>query len=163
MIRPARSVDAPELVSILRERHTETRYAGNVEIDDRVAKRLFAHAVQRHEGTTEGAMYLMVAERNERIEAFILANLVRVYIVGDKLASSDIFLLSRKDSGARHFPALIDGYIAWASGNPRVFEIGLGWSDAIPGNEGVKRAFERRGFAQRATTYLRRNGSKGNV
>lgn len=154
MIRPAKSSDAFDIVAIIEERYPETRYAGEVAIDARLARQVMAQAVQRHGGTTEGATFLMVSENGEGvIEAFVLGGLQRVYMIGDKLAASDYFLMSRKGSDPRAMQALVDAYVGWAIDNPRVYEIGLSWSDAIPGTSAMNAVIERRGFELCGTTY----------
>lgn len=153
--RPARSVDAFALVEILQERHAETRYAGCVAIDEMIARKVFAHAAQRHGGHFEGATFLMVAESDARIEAFMLGELTRIYMVGDRLAASDLFLIGRKDCDPRALPALVDRYIAWAEASPKVHEITLSWSDAVPGHEAVCALYERKGFTPCQRGYRR--------
>lgn len=155
MIRAAKSTDAFALVNILKERFPETRYAGRCAIDELVARRMFAQAAQRNGGTTEGATFLMVSERNGEIEAFIMGALSRIYNVFDALAASDIFLIGRKDCDPRAMNRLIDQYLAWADGNPKVLEVSLSWADSIPGNETIMAAYGRRGFALCAQTFRR--------
>lgn len=157
MIRPAKSSDAFAIVEIIEERYPETRYAGKVSIDAKAARQIMAQAVQRHGGTTEGATFLMVSEREEVIEAFVLGGLQRVYMIGDKLAASDYFLMGRKDCDPRAMNGLIDAYLEWALGNPRVYEVGLSWSDAVPGTSAMNAVIERRGFAMCGTTYRMAN------
>lgn len=154
MIRPAKSSDAFAIVAIIEDRYPETRYAGKVAIDARLARQIMAQAVQRHGGTTEGSTFLMVSENGEEvIEAFVLGGLQRVYMIGDKLAASDYFLMGKKGCDPRAMQRLIDAYLEWAGSNPRVYEIGLSWSDAIPGTDAMNAVFERRGFELCGTTY----------
>lgn len=153
--RPARAIDAPALVDILVERHPDTRYAGAVGIDEPVARKLFAAAVQRHGGAHDGATFLMVAEDRKGIAGFMLASLSRVYMVGDMLASCDHYLIGRKDCPPRVLTRLFDAYFEWAEGNPKVYEVGASWADTIPGGEGFADFFERRGFSLIGQTFSR--------
>ncbi len=153
--RPARSVDAFALVEILQERHPETRYADTVAIDEVVARKVFAHAAQRHGGQHEGATFLQVAESDERIEAFMLGELTRIYMVGDKLCATDLLLIGRKDCDPRALTPLVDAFLAWAEASPKVHEITLSWSDAVPGSEGVCALYERKGFTLCQRGYRR--------
>lgn len=156
MIRPAKSVDAFAIVDVIVERHPETPYA-DVPIDEREARRLMAQSAQRHGGTNEGATFLMVNERADGVvDAFMLGILSRVYHIGTMLAASDVYLLGRRDADPRALVRLFDAYIAWAESNPRVFEIGASWADAISGNEIVTKLYERRGFELCSQTYRRR-------
>ena len=155
MIRPAKSIDAFALVDILKERYPEMRYAGQVAIDEVAARRLFAQAVQRHGGTTEGATFLMVSEREGVIDAFMLGMLSRVYMIGDMLSASDVFLIGKRGCDPRAVTGLIDRYLEWADGNPRVYEVGLSHADTIPGSERIIDVFKRRGLTLCATTYRR--------
>lgn len=155
MIRPGKAADAFGIVDVLQERHAETRYAVDVPIDPQAARKLFAQAAQRHGGQHEGSTFLMVSEANGEIEAFMLGQLSRVYMIGEKLCASDCFLIGRKRARPRILLQLLDRYIAWAEGNPKVYEIGLSWADSIPGNEGIIDVYERRGFELCARTFRR--------
>jgi len=149
-IRPARSIDAPILADILQERFDETRYVGVCNIEPVLARRLFAQGAQRHGGTNDGATFLMVAEHDGEVVAFLLGALARIYLVGDRLGASDQFLLSRNKVpagvAARATMRLLDAYIDWADNNPKVCEIALSWADTLPDTEGITRLFEKRGF-----------------
>lgn len=154
MIRPAKSTDAFAIVDVIEERYPETRYAGFVSIEPKVARSLMAQAVQRHGGTTEGSTFLMVSENGEGvIEAFVLGSLARVYMIGDKLAAADNFLMARKGADPRAMNQLIDAYLEWARSNPKVYEISLSWSDAFEGASAMNAVIERRGFELCAATY----------
>ena len=155
MIRPGTSTDAFALVGILKERMPDTRYAGHCSIDELAARRMFAQAAQRHGGTTDGSFFLMVNERDDEIDAFVLGSLGRIYFVFDKLGASDLFLLGRRSASPRVLMRLFDAYVEWAENNPRVYEIGASWADTIPGNDGIIAAFGRRGFQLCSQTFRR--------
>lgn len=155
MIRPAKSSDAFALTDLLLARHQDTRYAGAVGIDAAIARKTFAYAAQRHGGTHDGAMFLAVDEDAKRIRAFVMGSLSRVYLVGDKLASSDQFLLGRKGCPERVLVRLFDAYVEWAASNPNVYEIGASWADTIPGSKGFAKLYARRGFTLIGETYSR--------
>lgn len=155
MIRPAKAADAFALADLLQARHKDTRYHGEVAIDAAIARKLFAFSAQRHGGTNDGATFLLVDEDAKGIRAFILAGLSRVYLVGDKLASCDQFLLGRKGCPERVLVRLFDEYVAWAAANPRVYEIGASWANTIPGSESFAKVFARRGFSRIGETWGR--------
>ena len=146
-LRPARFTDAPMLAQILAERQADSRYAGVVEVDEPYARKLIAAAIGRHGGTTEGATFVMVAaDENDVPRAFVLGALSRIYGVGNKLGASDTYLVGRKDVSAFVLDQLFDAYFAWADANPRVYEIGGSWSNAIPGSRRFAASFRRRGM-----------------
>lgn len=156
MIRPGKSTDAFALADLLIERHPDTRYAGKVDIVPEVARKMFAAAAQRHGGTNDGATFLMVhTDTHDIIDAFILGGLQRVYGIGDMLAACDIYLIGRKNCDPRAMRELISSYVAWAEDNPKVHEIGLSWSDTIPGNEAIMEYYMRSGFEQCSITFRR--------
>ena len=154
-IRAANSVDAPALVAILVDAQARSRFAGLVGVDEPFARKLLAHSIHRHGGTTEGASFVEVAESKGRIEAFIFGHLSRVYLIGDKLCAQDGFLVGYKDTDPRALPLLLDDYIAWASGNPRVFEINASFTDALPGAERFDAVYLRKGFTRCGAIYRR--------
>jgi hypothetical protein len=159
-IRPARSFDALAIVDIMCARLPDSRYAHVAEIDVQLARRIFAQAAQRHGGTNDGAMFLMVAvDETDAVEAFILGSIGRLYGICKELVASDDLLLGREDCNPRALVPLFRSYIAWAEANPRVIEIGASWSDTIPGNEGITALFERSGFALCGKVYRRDAGA----
>lgn len=146
-LRAARFADAPELAKILAERQEDSRYAGEVEVDQPYARKLIANAIGRHGGTTDGGCFVMVAaDDDDRAQAFVLGTLGRIYNVGTKLGASDMFLIGRKSVSAFVLDQLFDAYFEWADTNPRVYEIGASWSDVVPGSKRFAASFRRRGF-----------------
>ena len=133
MIRPGKAVDAPVLAQLLSETCDVSRYAGAVSVDISIARKLFAQAAMKHGFSHEGGMLLMVNEDvNGEIDMFILGALSRIYVVCDMLAASDLFLIARPGSkpNPRAMTALVDAYLEWADNTPKVYEVGLSWSDA---------------------------------
>jgi hypothetical protein len=153
-LRAARFADAPELAKILAERQEDSRYAGEVEVDQPYARKMLAGAIGRHGGTTEGGCFVMVAvDADDCPQAFVLGSLERVYGVGNKLAASPNYQVGRKGVSAFVLDRLFDAYVAWADANPRVYEIGASWSNALPGSERFAAAFKRRGFEKIVEVY----------
>jgi hypothetical protein len=157
-IRAARSIDAPAIAELVAARVPDTCYAGRDEVDVPYARKIFAYAAQRHGGTNDGAMFLMVAEDDAgEIAGFVMGTLGRVYGVGKKLCATDNYLLGRKDCPARVLRNLFELYVGWASGNRRVVEVGASFSDALPGSEGWAPVFKRMGFDPCAQSFRRIN------
>lgn len=154
IVRHAKSADAMQLADIVLERAPDTRFA-HIPVDRVRTSRMFAQAAQRSGGTHEGAAFLMVAEEDGQIQAFMLGTLSRIYMVFDGLAAQDVMLLGRRGVGARVLLDLFDHYVMWAAINPNVHEIGASWADTLPGSKGFCAAYERRGFELCAKTYRR--------
>ena len=150
ILRRAQSIEAPELVKIIVERHADSRYASLCGVDEVVARKIMAHAIHRHGGTNEGASFVEVAvdEATGQVDAFILGSLSRVYGFGDKLASSDDLLIGRKHVSPFVLDRLFARYMNWAMSNPKVVEIGGTWNLSIEGAERFGAVFERRGFTK---------------
>lgn len=153
--RAGRATDAPALVAIIKERLPEMRYAGLSEVHDDVARKLFAQAAFRHGGTNDGGCWLEVAESERGIEAFILGTLSRVYHIGTRLCAQDMFIIGRSDCPPRALDRLIEGYVGWASENPRVIDINISWSDALPDGHRFGAVFRRKGFVLCGENYRR--------
>ena len=148
-LRRANSVEAPKLVDILVEQHAHSRYADVCKIDEQIARKLLAAAIHRHGGKNEGATFVMVAvDDGDEPVAFIFGSLVRIYMIGDRLAASDNFLIGRKGVSGMVLNQLFSAYVSWALDNPKVAEIGGSWSTAIEGSEGFSGILERRGFTK---------------
>lgn len=155
LIRRAVPAEAPILTQLLVERHADTRYAGYVAIEQPLARKLIANAIHRHGGTHDGATFVMVAEGDDGIDAFVMGVLNRVYHVGTMLAAQDVFLIGRKECSPRALNGLMDAYIEWGLSNPRVFEVMASWIDTIPGAERMDAAYRRKGFTKCGAIYRR--------
>ena len=155
MLRAARHADTLAIVDILVEGCARSRYAGFVNVDEPYARKLISSIIQRHGGAHDGAGFVMVSERDGRIEAFVAGQLDRVYSIGDMLCAQDCFLLGTKDCPPRVLVALFDKYLSWAAANPKVYEIGASLNDAIPGSENFEDIYLRRGFVECAHTFRR--------
>ncbi len=158
MIRAGKAVDAPVLAELVSAACAVSRYAGAVNVDMAIARKLFAQAAMKHGFSHEGGMFLMVNETDDgEIDMFILGALSRIYVVGDMLAASDQFLIARPGSkpNPRAMMVLVDAYLAWADSNPKVHEIGLSWSDTLPGSDRMASLFARRGFQRCGETWRR--------
>lgn len=151
--RAGRATDAPELAELVTTRLPDTRFKGLTEVHPDVARKLFAQAAFRHGHTKDGATWLQVAESERGIEAFILAGLSRIYLVGTKLCAQDMFLLGRKDCSPLALDHLIAGYVDWASGCPDVVDIHLSWSDALDTGSRFGSVFQRKGFVLCGENY----------
>lgn len=154
-VRAALSIDAPALVEILVERHPDTRFAGIAGVDQPYARRLLAGAIHRHGHTNEGGCWVEVAEKAGRIEAFIFGALSRAYLVGDRLVAQDCLLVGRLGADPRALPLLLDGYVGWATGNPRVIETQLSHTDILPNSRRFAPVYTRRGFIPCGNIYRR--------
>lgn len=161
LLRPATMAEAPILTQILVDRLPDTRYHGHVKIEQPLARKMLANAVHRHNGTTDGATFVMVAEGDEGIDAFVFGVLNRVYHVGDMLCAQDVFLIGRKDCDPRALSGLLAAYMDWGLSNPRVFEVFASWIDTIPGAERMGAAYRRKGFTKCGEIWRRTPATEG--
>lgn len=154
LLRAANSVEAPRLVEILVEGHARSRYADHCQIDEPLARKILAHAIHKHGGTTDGASFVNVAEDSDGIvQAFIFGSLGRIYGVGDKLCSCDNYLIGTPDVNPFVLDGLFKNYVDWARDNPKVIEVGGSWANTIPGSDRFAIAMQRRGFFKIGETF----------
>lgn len=159
-LRPARMADTLEIVDIIVERHKDSRYAGVVEVDEPLARKVVSGQIQRHGGTNAGGTFVMVAEDDEgKIAAFIMASLSPIYGIGDKLAACDDMILCTTACPAFWLVCLFAAYVAWADDNPKVIEVGAMHNDAFDGSEQFAGVFKRHGMRSAGTLYLRSSPS----
>lgn len=144
MIRDAIFVDIPPLMALLRSSHERSKYAGRVKLVEKAMEQLLVGLVagQRQHGPQSS--FIQVVEHDEKIVGFMAGSLNRVYNIGDKLCAADLFLVN-EGKNLKDTLALIDGYIKWAKSNPKVIEIGLSWSDALPNAEDIANIYRRKG------------------
>lgn len=144
MIRAARHTDLKALEKLIRQQHAESNLAGRVGISDKALEALllslFAGQMQR----SVGATLVMVALRDGKVTGFIAGSLQRLYQIGDKLEANDVFFVNT-GSPADAF-AMVNAYLEWATGNRKVLEVRMGWTDSIPGAERIVSLLKRKGL-----------------
>lgn len=155
MIRPAKFVDVPRIVELLVEMQQSGRYREIDEVDERAAHQLVAQAIQRHGGIHYGGAHVMVAEKNEIVEGFIIGMLDRIYHIGTRLAANDVFLYVSPRGRAVDCLHLLRSYIDWAETCPKVRITKLSWTDALPDAEQIERVYNSMGFRRCGGIYER--------
>lgn len=152
MIRPAKFVDAPALMGLLRGLYARSKYAGRVEICEKALENTVLGLIGGMNQPGPSGTHVSVSEEDGKVVGFIAGALSRVYGIGDKLGASDVFLVN--EGRATGAVGLIDAYIAWASANPKVIEIGLSWADTLPDASRVAAIYERKGFYLAGELYV---------
>lgn len=157
MIRPARFADIPRLVDLLCMAHAASKYADRVGVSRKAAQALLQQAVQRHGGQHEGGSLVMVHERGGDLEGLFVGVLDRVYHIGDKLQANDMYLFVTPKAAKLAASRLLDAYVAWADGNPKVDreDVKLSFTNALPGAERVESLYEKKGFRRCGAIYER--------
>lgn len=155
MIRAAKFSDIPRIVDLLHEMHAASKYAGKVDVSRKAAHALMQQCVTRHGGLHEGGALVMVAEHDGQVEGFIVGMLDRVYHIGDRLASNDVYLYVTEAASKLDVRRLLDAYVEWAAGNPKVFEIRLSWTDTMEGAEKIGDLYKKMGFRRCGAIYER--------
>lgn len=144
MMRNARFTDIPALATMLKDNHGQSKYATRCGVSDKAIEQSLTSCVATQNQQGPGASFLKVIERDGEIVSFMAGTLSRIYGIGTRLCASDLFLLSKTKS-LKDILALIDEYISWAKANPKVIEIGLSWSDALPKGEDIANIYKRKG------------------
>ena len=156
MIRPARFQDAPALAAMLREMHASSKYAGRVAISEKRMEATLLGMIAGQAQSGAGAAFCRIAEQGGEPAGFMAGLLDPVYHIGDRLTANDVYLYARPGAG----PAaarLVRAYVEWAAANPKVVEIRLSWTDALPGAGRIGALYARHGFRQAGAIYERRN------
>lgn len=147
MIRPARHQDIPLLLAMLHEMHADSKYAGRVDICEKVADALLTSAIATHGQFGPQATHIVLSEDARGCAGFMLGSLDRVYHIGNKLVANDAYLYVRSNRAPTHVIRLIDDYIAWALAIRAVIEIRISWTDTLPGAEKLGAIYGRKGFS----------------
>lgn len=156
MIRPARFADVPVLTAMLISQQSESIYAGKVEVDRDYTRKMLAGLVHKHGGTHDGGSCVFVAEDDAgHVQGFVVGVLARVYHIGVELMAQDAFLVVARKAPKSAAIHLIDAYIGWAETAPKVREIQLSHSAAIPGSERIAALYRRKGFVPFGQSYRR--------
>lgn len=156
MLRTAKPGDIGRIVELLEETHQRSRYA-ELGFDRTYTRSLVAQAIQRNMGSHDGGCLVVVDVVDQKVEAFIIATLARVYMILDGLSAKDLFLIASDKASAFAIRGLLGAYIEWASRNPRVYEIELTHTDVTPESERIGTLYEHMGFEPFGHAYRRSN------
>ncbi len=156
--RASAALDIPFVEGMIRDVYAASKYHGRVEISDKTMRELLLGAVAGQNQFGPQASYFRIAEERGEPVGFMLGILDRVYHIGTKLRANDVFLCVRPGARIGHTLRLIDGYVEWATGNPKVIEVVLSWTDTAPGAGRIGEIYERKGFTKTGEIYeLRRD------
>lgn len=146
MIRAARFMDAPAIERLIRSQHERSKYATRTQISDKALSSLVMAMLGQQGQNGPHGTYVAVAVEDGKVVGFIAGVVHRVYGVGKHLVATDEFIVN--EGRSTNSFALIDGFIEWAKANPKVIEIMVSWTNALPGAERVSSLFERKGFTK---------------
>lgn len=124
MIRDAKAVDIPAIVSLLEDAYARTHYAksGLTRIDPQETKRLLMTGIMRHGHKNGGGCFVQVAESHGIVTGLIFGTLARVYSIGDRLMATDLFWIASPLVDPRDPRGLMKNMLAWAESAPHVIE-----------------------------------------
>lgn len=157
-IRQAKPSDVMALLDLIEEALAQSVYAGAGEMDRDYAKSMFKRAMHFHGNTNANATLFNVSETaSGKIEGYFFGFLDRVYQIGKPLAAQDIHFYLSDRADPRDAIRLLDAFLTWAQGNPKVIEIRIGESNFM-GEPDPRFAvlLERKGFTKGATVFSKR-------
>lgn len=155
MVRDATFSDIPAIVSLLDDRFRRSHYASvqGGAIDAAHTKRLLVNAIQRHAGTSPGAMWVQVSEDTGIVRGFIWGILERVYSIGNRLSATDVFWIADDMVPARDPERLYRNFVKWAWSVPHVIEIKAGTTRAVADDDRAGVVLKRIGMADYGRIY----------
>ena len=153
MIRRARASEVPVLEAMLREMYGRSKYLGRVEISEKAMREALTMLIMNELPMSPHSSMVRVSEQDGEIVGFIAGQFDRVYHIGRRIRANDVFLYVKPNQSPKHMLALIDAYVAWARSNPKVVEIVLSWTDALPGAARIGDLYARKGFAKIGEMY----------
>ncbi|WP_226018405.1 hypothetical protein [Novosphingobium sp. FKTRR1] len=150
--------DTIRLTEMLEHQHPRSRFADAGDVDVPYTRRMLAQAIQRNGNKHDGGALVMVIENDQNvIVAFVVGVLSRVYHIGTALCAQDMFLVAEDNAPPLSAMRLLSAFISWAERNPRVLEVQLSHSDALPEGERMAPVYERMGFARSGAVFRRDN------
>lgn len=146
-----------ELLDLMVTAHARSIYADVDEIDRDYTRQMFIRAMHFNGHSKAGATLFNVSEKDGKIEGYFFGLLDRVYQIGKKLSAVDVHFYLSPDADPRDAIRLLDAFIEWCDGNPKVIEIRIGESNAF-GDPDPRFAslLERKGFTKGATVFTKK-------
>lgn len=152
MIRPARFQDAAAIEALIRRQHERSHYAGRVGIADKALENLVMGLIAGMNQHGPHGTHVVVNEEDGKVVGFFAGVLQRIYNIGDRLGACDQYLVNEGRVTASL--QMVDSYVEWAKANPKVLEIGLTWTDAMPDGERAAKLYERKGFRRNGESFV---------
>lgn len=154
-IRKATFSDAPRMVEIMRWGYgMSALYRGRGSIDEVETNRIMCQAIQRHGGKGEGGTWAQVAERDGRVEGFIIGLKQRVYQCAVELGVCDLWWIGTPACPAKDKIALMKSLIGWAKASPKVIEVASYPSDVLGNAAQAERILLKLGFKRSGSHFL---------
>lgn len=155
MIRDAKAVDIPAILLLLVEFYSRSHYAkaGVAQIDVVHTKKLLLMAIHRHNHKTENACWTQVVENAGQVCGLMLATMARVYVIGDRLMATDLFLVANGFAQPHEAGLLVRNMIQWAKRSPACIEVRCGATAVIEDPERTAKLFERAGMKPYGTLH----------
>jgi hypothetical protein len=158
MIRPAKAVDIPAIMDLLKEGYRSCRFAGEGAPDEQYAKQFLHRCVMRHGGHGESGVGHFVAEHDGRVIGHIIGHKNRIGEIGNKFFVSDSLFYVSPGASATAALGLVNAVETWAATDPRVLTIVFGCSDMIANPERTAALFERLGYRRMGFILEKRVG-----
>lgn len=156
-IRRASHTDMNRLYELVEELHAASEYpAREIDLSPRAVRELFQAALAHNGHTGSGGTLLNLYEKDGKAVGFMLGGLQRVYHICNRLEAQDFFLYCSPEAPARASSQLLDAFIEWALGNPKVADIVLSSNDVAGADpEKLGKMFARKGFTKRGEIWKR--------
>jgi hypothetical protein len=153
VIRRAEFTDVRRCAEIVAEAHERSVYVRRSEIDVKEVKRLLVQAIQRHGAKQEGGTWVMVADHDGQVEAFIIGTLSRLYHIYTDLMATDLLWIASPRVHPRDPARLMGSMIEWAESCPGVVEIQCAVSGAVGDWTRTEKLLQRRGMEHYGAIY----------
>lgn len=153
-IRPSTFSDIPAIVEIIIDAHKRSIYADVCEVHVPTTKALLVRAIQRHGRASAGGSVVFVAERDGKVEGFIVGLLEPILGIGTKLYATDMFFLCSPRVDPRDPPRLVDALVTWAKSAPDCIQITMGVTDVVSDEpERAGRLLQRKGMRRSGAMF----------
>lgn len=156
MIRPAKHVDIPQIVALLKEGYSRCKYANEAKVDEAFAKQFLHRMIMLHGGRGESGVGHFVYEQDGKIVGNIVGHKNRIGEIGDKFFTSDSLFYVAQDASPFVSVSLLKAFIKWSAEDPRVIRVIPGVSDMIQPYEMAAQIYEALGFTRMGAILERR-------
>lgn len=156
-IRAAKVEDVMAIIAVIEAAHKRSIYADVDVVDRDFTRQMFTRAMSCTENRGAQGVLFLVSEQAGKVEGYFFGFLDRLYQVGKKLAATDVHFYLSPDADPRDCLKIVNAFVAWAEGNPKVVEIRIGESNVM-GDPDPRFAelLVRKGFERGATVFTKR-------
>lgn len=152
-VRAAQFRDIPAIVKLMERSHRRSRDFAITTFDEIEAKQLLCTSIQRHGQQNYMGSLVLVAERDNKVQGFVIGINDQVYPCIKELKVTDLLFSMAENASMNDARTMVLELTRWGRDNPKVIKVLLGITDDLAKVVAVERLYESVGLEKCGSLY----------